>query len=344
MKSLESRYYKIKEQFEVAIAQASSSGEVEELRVVYLGRSGHITELLSHLKDLSIEDKKNMGPLLNSLRMAATEQLSLVKEKFVAQEIAFELAKKANFDVTAYQPDQLCGTLHPYTHIIRRIEDIFMSMGFSYATGPEIETEWFNFDALNIPAQHPARDMQDTFWLDVPGMLLRTHTSNVQIRTMKQQKPPLAIFCTGRVYRHEATDATHDFMFTQVEGMLIDTNVSLDQLIAVLKQFMQALFDKKELNIRLRPSYFPFVEPGLEVDISCIFCSDGCGICKKSGWIELGGAGLIHAHVLNGCGIDSEKYSGFAFGMGIERLAMLLYGINDIRLFHSGKIEFLKQF
>ncbi len=219
-----------------------------------------------------------------------------------------------------------------------------MSMGFEIADGPEIETEYINFEALNIPADHPARDMQDTFWLDVPGMLLRTHTSSVQIHTMHKRTTPIAAVSLGRCYRNEATDATHDYVFMQCEGIFIDKNVSMAHLLGTMKAWLQAFFENKTIDIRIRPSFFPFVEPGVEVDCTCPFCTNGCSICKKTGWIELGGAGLIHPHVLKAGNIDPEIYSGFAFGFGLTRLVMLMYGIRDIRLLHEGSLEFLKQF
>lgn len=321
--------------------------ELEALRVKYLGRQGVINGLMAKLKELSIEEKRSYGPQVQELQKLIFEQLTHKQHELERTLLATELEKYKYFDVTAQVPsafEKQSGSLHPYTHIIERLEDIFTSMGFEAAQGPEVDTEWYNFEALNIPADHPARDMQDTFWLTDPGLLLRTHTSTVQIHTMKQQQPPLAIFTPGRVFRHEATDATHDFMFMQCEGLLIDKNISLTHLCSLLKVFMRTLFDKQDLSIRLRPSYFPFVEPGLEVDISCIFCKSGCSLCKKTQWIEMGGSGLVHPATLKACGIDPQVYSGCAWGIGIERLAMLLYGINDIRLFHTGKLEFLKQF
>jgi phenylalanyl-tRNA synthetase alpha chain len=330
--------------FNEALNKANSEQTVEEVRVHFLGRHGEIIALMAILKDLALEEKKIYGPPLNQLRQMAETAIREKKEAVIAAEIARVAAQATHFDVTAYKPSYVSGSLHPYTHIIERIEDIFISMGYSEAEGPEIEDPAHNFDALNIPQNHPARELHDTFWLELPERLLRTHTSTVQIRAMEKQKPPLAIFAPGRVYRHEATDATHDFMFMQCEGLLIDKHISLSNLVATLKTFMQALFGQHTLDIRVRPSYFPFVEPGLEVDISCPFCTEGCSICKKTRWIELGGAGLVHPNVLKFCSMDPDIYSGFAFGLGIERLAMLKYGINDIRLFRSGKIDFLRQF
>lgn len=342
--NLKELLHKTETTFATDLEHANTLEALEKIRVEYLGRHGQITALMAHLKDATIEEKREYSPLLNALKQNATVALETKKTALHQQIIAAELNKKKQFDVTAYLPDTPHGHLHPFTHIIEKIEDIFLSMGYEEAVGPEVEQEAYNFDALNIPADHPARDMQDTFWLTLPHTLMRTHTSTVQVRTMKANKPPLAIFAPGRVFRHEATDATHDFMFMQVEGLLIDKNISMAHLCATLKIFMQSLFGKQDLDIRIRPSYFPFVEPGVEVDISCPFCENGCSICKKTKWIELGGAGLVHPHVLKFCNIDPEVYSGFAFGIGIERLAMLKYGITDIRLFRSNKLEFLKQF
>ncbi len=329
------------------LVQANTDQQLEALRIAYLGRNGRINELMAQLKVMPLEEKRAFGPQIQELQLLITQELQAQQQRLLTQALNQELEKQKYFDVTAHVPsalDKPIGSLHPYTHLIEHIEDIFTSMGFAYAQGPEVETEWYNFEALNIPADHPARDMQDTFWLTTPGLLLRTHTSSVQIHTMKNTQPPLAVFTPGRVFRHEATDATHDFMFMQCEGLLIDKNISLTNLCSLLKVFMRKLFEKNDLSIRLRPSYFPFVEPGLEVDISCIFCKTGCALCKKTQWIEMGGSGLVHPATLKACGIDPTIYSGCAWGIGIERLAMLLYGINDIRLFHSGKIEFLRQF
>lgn len=327
-----------------ALNAATTEDTLEQVRITYLGRTGLITELMEELKKLSLEEKKEWGPKLNALKQEATAQFEAKKELLFKQKLEQDAAKKAHFDVTSYKPGAQKGSLHPYTHIIERIEDIFISMGFARAQGPEVETDFYNFEALNIPANHPARDMHDTFWLPMPNTLLRTHTSTMQIRAMKDQKPPLALFAPGRVFRHEATDATHDFMFTQCEGLFVDKNVSMANLFATIQYFMQELFEDKNLKIRLRPSYFPFVEPGVEVDISCPFCKAGCSVCKRTRWIELAGAGLTHPHVLRACNIDPEVYSGFAFGFGIERLLMLMYSIADVRILRSGKLEFLKQF
>ena len=344
MQRLEESLKALEQKFSQEIEKAYREEEIELLRVSYLGRKGSITAFRTELASMPLEAKKVCGPLLNRLKDSISEILDQ-KESFIKkQTLEQEENKKKYFDVTAYKPHQLKGSLHPITPIIEHLENIFISMGFDKVEGPEVEKASNNFDALNIPEDHPARDMYDTFWLDVPGMLMRTHTSNVQARVMQNNMPPLAVFTIGRCYRHEATDASHDVMFMQIEGLFIDKNVSLGNLCATIKTFVQALFPDTLLELRTRPGYFPFVEPGIEFDITCPFCTAGCSVCKRTGWLELGGSGLIHPAVLDYCGIDSKEYSGFAFGFGLTRLVMLLYGIRDIRLLSSGHIDFLKQF
>lgn len=335
---------KIEKEYYTELANANTDELLEQLRIKFLGRQGSLTILFQALKDLNLEDKKIFGPIINNLKKETQEAFDKTKDKILKEKIDAQNLKSINFDVTAYKPDTNFGTLHPYTTTIEKVEDIFISMGFEIVDGPEVETEYHNFEALNIPKNHPARDMQDTFWLTLPNLLMRTHTSSVEVHTMKNRKPPIAIAAHGRCYRNEATDASHDFMFMQVEGLFIDKNVSLANLFATVKNFLQAIFEKKDLNIRIRPSYFPFVEPGVEIDMSCPFCQTGCSVCKKTRWIEICGAGLTHPNVLRSCGINPEQYSGFAFGFGLTRLVMLKYGITDIRLLHSNKIDFLKQF
>lgn len=335
---------KLLERFKQDLAAVHNDDNLEKVRITYLSRHGILTDYMSQLKTFSLEEKKQFGPELNKLKEEIQTLFNEKKEHLEQLTINKEAERLAAFDVTAYRAQASIGSLHPYTHITQSVENIFISMGFEIVDGPEVETDYHNFEALNIPENHPARDMQDTFWLTLPHMLMRTHTSSVEVHTMTNRKPPIAIAAPGRCYRNEATDATHDFMFMQVEGLLIDKQVSLGHLFATVKVFLQALFNRKDLNVRIRPSYFPFVEPGVEIDITCPFCSKGCSICKKSGWIEMGGAGLTHPHVLTACGINPEQYSGFAFGFGLTRLTMLKYGINDIRLLHSNKVDFLKQF
>lgn len=330
--------------FETALKKVRTAQDLEAVRIMFLGRKGKIADLMPKLKTLSLEEKKTFGPLLNELKTSCEEAFTLKEQEITQQRFTQEQAKQQFFDVTAYQPDQDRGSLHPLTQLTEEVNNVFISMGFEIGDGPEVETEHYNFEALNIPAEHPAREMWDTFWLDVPGLLLRTHTSPVQIHTMEQQKPPLAVVAPGRCYRHEATDASHDFSFMQVEGLLVDKKVSMGNLLATIQEIFQAIFEKEALNLRVRPSFFPFVEPGIEIDIECPFCNHGCSVCKQTEWIEMCGAGLVHPNVLEFGGINAKEYSGFAFGFGLTRLAMLKYEINDIRLLHSGNVEFLRQF
>jgi phenylalanyl-tRNA synthetase alpha chain len=334
----------IQESFESLLKTVKTVQDLENLRVATLGRNGSLTQLMKKLGDLSLEEKRELGPLLNSVKTEVGRKL-LEKEtslKATLEQQQYQTLK--SFDVTLYRKASYQGSLHIYSHVVAELEDIFISMGYQIADGPEVETDFYNFEALNVPKDHPARDMQDSFWLNIPGILLRTQTSNVQIHTMETQKPPIAIFAPGRVFRNEATDATHEFMFMQGECLFIDKKVSVGNLLATAQAFLQAFFNKKDLTIRVRPGYFPFVEPGLEIDASCPFCTKGCSLCKHTRWIELLGSGLVHPNVLRAGGIDPNIYSGFAFGFGIDRLAMIKYGIDDIRLFRSTKPAFLKQF
>lgn len=334
----------IKNSYATALAHANSAEALEQVRVIFLGRQGHVSDLMAHLKNASLEEKRICGPLLNELKQEL-QQTFQDKETSLrnAQEQAV-LAQQKSFDVTAYQYQPLAGSLHVYTHLIEHFENIFMTMGYEIASGPEVETEYHNFNALNIPENHPARDMQDTFWTRIPHLLMRTQTSPVQVREMEKQGAPVAIVAPGRVYRNEQIDASHSFMFTQIEGLVVDKQISLGNLLATIKHFLALVFERDDIAIRARPGYFPFVEPGIEIDAACPFCSSGCSICKKTGWIELMGSGLVHPHVLRTCGVDPDIYAGFAFGLGIERIAMIKYGITDIRLFHTGRTDFLKQF
>lgn len=334
----------LKKELQHALDKAQTETDLEQIRIAYLGRHGKITQLMSGMKELSVEDKKTLGPLLNELKQWSQHVYEQTKENLHAKLAQQELSKKHYFDVTAYKQPATQGSLHIFTTIIEQLEDIFISMGYEIVTGPEVVTDYYNFEALNIPEYHPARELQDTFWLANPPYLLRTHTSSVQIKAMETKEVPLALFAPGRVYRNEATDATHDFMFMQAEGVFIDKKVSVANWLATAQTFLRIFFQKEDLQIRARPGYFPFVEPGIEIDGSCPFCKTGCTICKYTTWIELMGSGMIHPNVLCMSGIDPDIYSGFAWGMGLERLAMIKYGITDIRLFRSGKIDFLKQF
>jgi len=333
----------IKNAFSDALKNSTSLSELEKVRVAFLGRNSKITALMSQLKDASLEEKKSCGPALNIFKKEAAISIEKKHNELKIAQIKIAEKKASSFDVTASIESSNKGKLHIYTQIIREIENIFISMGYALADGPELETSSYNFTALNIADDHPARDMHDTFWIN-DTYLLRTHTTTMQIHQMKTKKPPLAIASIGRVFRNEATDASHEFMFTQYEGLFISQNCSLAELIGTLESFIKAFFKNDSIEIRVRPGYFPFVEPGLEIDASCPFCRSGCAICKYTQWIELLGGGIIHPNVLKHCKIDAEKYTGFAFGGGLERLAAIKHGINDVRLFHSKKITFLDQF
>ncbi len=344
MHDFKSQIEHIKTELEQQLSDAQTDAQLEQIRITYLGRHGKITQLMNHLKELTADEKKIVGPLLNELKKWAEERYVTTQEKLKQLKNSQASLKQQYFDISAYRKPKTQGSLHLFTHIINKLEDIFISMGYEVVTGPEVVTDYYNFQALNIPAHHPARELQDTFWLTNPEYLLRTHTSSVQIQAMENKKVPLAIFAPGRVFRNEATDATHDFMFMQGEGLFIGKNISVANLLATAKAFLRMFFEKEDLEIRARPGYFPFVEPGIEIDASCPFCKNGCSICKYTTWIELLGAGMVHPNVLKTSGIDPEIYSGFAWGFGIERLAMVKYGITDIRLFRSGNVSFLKQF
>ena len=336
------RIQQFKDEFYKALENASTAQELEQVRVTYLGRKGTLHALSKELPQLSQEERRTYGPQIKELKEQAHHAYR-VKEQEIAQSQKQQRTKPA-FDVTAYQPGGISGSLHPYTHIINDLEQVFNAMGFEIVFAPEVDSDYYNFETLNIPSNHPARDLHDTFWLDIPGLLMRTHTSTVQAHTMERQNPPISVVAPGRAYRHEATDASHDIMFMQCEGLLIDRDISLSHLFATMKTLLQAIFQHHKLEMRVRPGYFPFVEPGVEIDISCPFCSHGCSTCKQTQWIEICGAGLVHPRVLEISNVDPNEFSGFAFGFGLTRLAMLKYGINDIRLLHGTQIEFLKQF
>ena len=323
------------------IAASDSLAALEALRVHWLGRKGVLTEQLKGLARVSAAERPGAGARINEAKARVQEAIEQRRAALEAAAVERELAA-GRIDVTLPGRGEGSGALHPITRVRLRIEELFRRAGYDVAEGPEVEDEFHNFEALNIPAEHPARAMHDTFYLE-DGQLLRTHTSPVQIRAMRSRRPPLALIAPGRVYRRDS-DVSHSPMFHQVEGLLVDTDVSFANLKAVLHQFMEALFER-QLAMRLRPSYFPFTEPSAEVDISCVLCGgQGCRVCKQSGWLEVAGCGMVHPEVFRHCGIDSERYTGFAFGFGIERLAMLCYGVNDLRLFYDNDLRFLAQF
>ena len=329
------------------IATAQDAGALEALRVTFLGKKSALTALLKNMKDLSATEKKSIGPLANAVKKAIGDAL---EEKREALESAAD-ADAEWIDVTAPSIHARRGHLHPLTIVQRNIEDIFTSLGFAIADGPDIDTEFYNFDAVNMPDDHPGRDMQDTFWISQEegrtkgtGAVLRTQTSSVQVRYMETHTPPLRIIVPGRVFRNEATDPSHEHTFHQFEALVVGPDVSVAHFLSVAETFFTEFF-KKEITVRVRPSYFPFVEPGFEFDISCTSCDGkGCSLCKKTGWIEVGGAGMVHQNVFVAAGYDRNIYQGFAWGFGLERLAMMKYKIDDIRLFHSGDVRFTRQF
>ncbi len=324
-----------------AIAAATDGVTLEQLRVDYLGKKGQLTGLLKGLGKLSAEERPKAGALINVVKQELQDLIGARKAALEGAAIEAKLAQET-IDVTLPGRGQSTGGVHPVTRTIERMEDFFSNIGFDVVEGPEIEDDYHNFEALNIPAHHPARAMHDTFYVD-EHTVLRTHTSPVQVRVMENQAPPLRIICPGRVYRCDS-DLTHSPMFHQVEGLLIDEHSSFADLKGLIEDFLRVFFER-ELAVRFRPSYFPFTEPSAEVDIQCVNCGGkGCRVCSQTGWIEILGCGMVHPRVLELSGIDAEKYSGFAFGMGVERLAMLRYGVNDLRLFFDNDLRFLEQF
>jgi len=332
----------IQTQIEEDLAKTTSVAALEEVRVKYLGRKGLVAELTSAISGLAVEQRGTVGKQVNALK---NKLLELLTEKEKTLKPQSSVLKKNNLDLGMPGIAQELGHIHPITQIINEICSIFTRMGFSVVQGPEIETEYNNFTGLNIPLEHPSRDAFDTFYLkDYSKLLLRSHTSPVQVRVMKTQKPPLASVVPGRVYRPDAVDASHLFMFHQIEGFLVDEQVRFSDLKGILELFAQSVFGQ-DIKMRFRPHFFPFTEPSVEVDISCIICKGkGCSVCGKKGWLEILGAGMIHPNVFKHVGYAPNKYTGFAFGMGVERIAMLKYGINDIRLFFENDLRFLKQF
>ena len=332
----------LKAEATAAIESAGDSAALEKLRVEWLGKKGRVTDLLKSLGQLDADERPKVGAEINAIKQLLNEQISERKETLQQAAIAAQLAAEA-LDVTLPGRREDLGALHPITRTIDRMAAYFGALGFEVVEGPEIEDDYHNFEALNIPAHHPARAMHDTFYID-DTHVLRTHTSGVQVRTMETREPPLRVICPGRVYRCDS-DLTHSPMFHQVEGLLIDENVSFGQLKGIIQEFLNAFFEQDGLAVRFRPSYFPFTEPSAEVDIQCVKCAGkGCRICSGTGWLEVMGCGMVHPRVLEMSGVDTERYQGFAFGMGVERLAMLRYGIGDLRLNFENDLRFLAQF
>lgn len=328
-------------QGQAAIAAVTDLPTLEQVKAQFLGKNGSLTAAFKQMGALSPDEKKAFGAKINVVKTGIEEALEAKRSEITEKAIAEKLARET-VDVTLPGRRNHQGGLHPVTRTMRRIESYFSQIGFGVAEGPEVEDDWHNFGALNIPDHHPARAMHDTFYFDATR-LLRTHTSPVQVRVMEANQPPIRIIAPGRVYRCDY-DVTHSPMFHQVEGLLIDENTTFQDLRGILDEFLRNFFEA-DLPTRFRPSYFPFTEPSAEVDIGCVICNaKGCRVCKQTGWLEILGCGMVHPNVLKACGIDSERYTGFAFGMGVERLTMLRYGVNDLRLFFENDLRFLKQF
>jgi phenylalanyl-tRNA synthetase alpha chain len=339
---LEAKLEELRRATLAAFSSAGSSEDLEDARVRALGRKGELAQLTKEFSKLPPEERARTGKLLNSVKQDLEREYEIKKHRFEQADLSARLAREW-IDVTLPAHGVRPGSLHPVTQLQQEIEDLFTSLGFAVLDGPEVETEEHNFDALNIPPSHPARDMQDTFWLS-DHLLLRTHTSPVQVRGMRKYGPPLRMIAPGRVFRNEEVDASHEHTFYQLEGMMLDRNVSVANLIYFMKTLLSSIFDR-DVSVRLRPGYFPFVEPGFELDIHCLICGGaGCAVCKQSGWVELLPCGLIHPNVLRMSSIDPEEWSGFAFGLGLTRLAMMRYGIDDIRQLQGGDLRFLTQF
>lgn len=340
---MEQQLKSLKQEATEAFSKADSVLKLNDLRVKYLGKKGSLTTILRGLGALSPEERPRVGQMVNEVRAELDTVLNEKNDSLKKTELLERLANE-KIDVTLPGRINPIGHQHPLTLTLNRIKDIFLNMGFTVAEGPEVEQDHFNFEALNLPKDHPARDMQDSFYI-TEELLLRTHTSPVQARTMQANKPnsPIRIIAPGKVYRRDY-DATHSPMFTQVEGLVVDKNISFSDLKGMLEMFIHQIFDEK-VGVRFRPSFFPFTEPSAEVDISCVMCKGkGCRVCKGSGWLEILGSGMVHPRVLEMSGYDPKEVSGFAFGMGVERIAMLLYGIDDLRLFYDNDLRFLRQF
>jgi len=332
----------IKKQAEKELKNAKDLKDLDDIFKKYLGKQGELVKVLRSLKKLPKGKRVKIGKEANELKNFIRQRIERASNEM--RKTGAFAEKEEWIDITIPGKRPAVGHLHPLTQVQRKVEEIFQSMGFSVVEGPEIETEWYNFDALNMPKDHPARDMWNTFWLKNLKLLLRTHTSPGQVRYMEEKKPPLKIIIPGKVFRHEATDASHETDFYQVEGLMVDKEISAANFKAVIEEFLKKFFGK-EIKIRLRPSFFPFTEPSFEVDLSCLSCQGkGCPACSQTGWLEMMGAGMVHPNVYKNSGLNPKDWQGFAFGMGMDRLAMMKYKIHDIRLFHSGDLRFLKQF
>lgn len=332
----------IHDEFLVDIALAKTSSDIENLKVKYLGKKGPIQNLMKLLKDLTPEQRPLFGKEVNDLKEMVSSHIDKQERQLIQTEENHQLVQE-KIDITLPGRRRSIGRKHVVTQALDTIVDILSGMGFSVQYGPDIDTDYYNFEALNFPEDHPARDMQDTFYI-TPEVLLRTHTSNVQVRVMEGHKPPIRIMTPGKAYRNETITARSHVFFHQVEGLYIDKGVTFADLLATMHEFFQKLF-QREIQTRYRPSYFPFVEPGMEIDIGCLSCAgQGCQLCKHSGWLEVAGAGMVHPEVLKNGGIDPEIYSGYAWGMGVERMILLKHGVKDIRMFTENDLRFLDQF
>lgn len=324
------------------IAAAQSVAQVEELRVRFLGKKGELTAILKQMGKLSPEERPVVGALANEVREAITQDITARTKELQEAQLQQRLLEET-MDVTLPGERPVQGKRHPFEKVLRELKEIFLGMGFDVVNGPEVELDHYNFEMLNMPKSHPARDTQDTFYI-TENVLLRTQTSPMQIRTMEKTKPPIRIICPGRVYRSDAVDATHSPIFHQIEGLVVDENVTFSDLKGTLEMFIKKLYGEGT-RVRFRPHHFPYTEPSAEMDMSCFKCGGkGCSLCKGEGWIEILGCGMVHPKVLENCGIDPEKYSGFAFGVGLERIVMMRYGIDDMRLLYENDLRFLKQF
>ncbi|MBZ5201155.1 phenylalanine--tRNA ligase subunit alpha [Planomicrobium chinense] len=340
---MEAQLQELKTEALEKISASTNVKELNDVRVAYLGKKGPITDLLKGMGKLPAEERPKMGALVNVIREEVTasleERMAILEEQAINEKLQSE-----TIDITLPGRPVKTGNSHPLTRVVEEIEDLFVSMGYEIAEGPEVEKDYYNFEALNLPKGHPARDMQDTFYI-TDEILLRTHTSPVQARTMEIKKgEPIKIICPGKVYRRDSDDATHSHQFTQIEGLVIGEDIRMSDLKGTLQVFAKKMFGE-DREIRLRPSFFPFTEPSVEMDISCFKCGgSGCNVCKKTGWLEILGAGMVHPNVLEMAGYDSKRLTGFAFGMGPERIAMLKYGVEDIRHFYTNDVRFLSQF
>ena len=332
----------IREAAQAALADCADARALDAVRVKYLGKKGEVTALMKNMRNLSAEERPVFGQMVNDLRAAIDDGLTAARERIEEAALAAKL-KNETIDVTMPGEPVTVGRKHPLNVVLDEVKDIFLGMGFSIGEGPEVELDYYNFEALNIPKDHPARDTQDTFYIS-DNVVLRTQTSPIQVRTMEKQKPPIRIIAPGRVFRSDAVDATHSPLFHQIEGLVVDKNITMSDLKGILEMFAKKLYGEQTV-VRFRPHHFPFTEPSAEMDMQCFSCKgEGCRLCKGEGWIEVLGCGMVHPKVLECCGIDPDKYTGFAFGMGLERMAMGRLKINDLRLIFDNDVRFLNQF